>query len=135
MMSCTTWRTRVATCLEIAIAVSALAALSCAPTGASYTVRIVNHDSLALDSVVISGPGVQWAFGSVPPGRDAERTFVVRQDALLHLSALRGQRPARVVLGGYPGRGPGGHVEVLVTMGGDLNVGTPVPWTGSPRRP
>jgi len=121
--------------LSRAATILGIAVLSCAPAGASYTIRIVNQDSLALDSVVVDGGGVRVELGSVPPGRDAQVTFVIGQDALLHLNALRGQRPVRVVLGGYAGRGPGGHAEVLVTMGGDLNVGTPVPATSSPRRP
>jgi hypothetical protein len=127
-------RPRVAADLRIAIAATALAVLSCAPAGASYTIRITNQDSLALDSVAVEGGGVRVEFGSVLPGRDAQRTFVVGQDALLHLSALRGERPVRVVLGGYASRGPGGLAEVLVTMGGDLEVGTLVP-ASSPRRP
>lgn len=121
--------------LSRAATILGIAVLGCAPSGASYTVRIVNRDSLALDSIVVEGGDVRAEFGSVLPGRDAQRTFVVRQDVLLHLNALRGQRPVRVVLGGYAGRGPGGHAEVLVTVGGDLNVATPVPATSSPRPP
>ena len=126
---------RAVTILGIAISATALTVPSCAPAGASYTVRIVNQDSLPLDSIVVDGGDMRVEFGSVLPGRDAQRQFVVRRDALLHLTALRGERPVRVVLGGYASRGPGGHVEVLVAMGGDLNVGTLVPTTSSPRRP
>ena len=116
-------------------ALAGLLAISCAPSGTSYTVRILNRDTLALDSIVVEGPGVRSAFGSVPPGQDAERSFVVRHDVVLRVNALRGQQLVRYNLGGYRAEGPGGIAEVLVTMGGELRVGTPVPAVSSPARP
>jgi len=119
----------------LSIGLAALTAAACAPAGASYTVRIQNQDSLSLDSITIEGAGVQVAFGSVLPGQTVERGFAVRQSAVLHLNALRGQEPIRYNLGGYPGEGLGGHAEVTVLVGGQVRIRPPAPAASSPGRP
>jgi hypothetical protein len=53
--------------------------------------------------------------------------LVLRRDALLFLNGLRGERPVRVLLGGYESRGPASDVSVTVLKGGDLQIGTAAP--------
>jgi hypothetical protein len=105
----------------------AIAAFGCAARGTSYTFRVMNRDTMALDSVVITGGDVAAALGSILPGSEASRTIVVRQSVLLHLNGLRGDRPVRVILGGYLSPGPDADVIVTVTSGGGLRIGAVTP--------
>jgi hypothetical protein len=113
--------------LLAAMPMAAVAVVSCAGSRASYTIRVVNQDSLPLDSVIIAGGGAEARFGSILPGREARRTFTLDHDALLFLTGLRGQLPVRVIVGAYVSRGPAARADVVVTRGGELQVGTPVP--------
>jgi hypothetical protein len=74
--------------------------------------------------VIDAGPA-RWEVGSVPPGRDTTCVIVLRESSLLHLTALRGQGPFRVILGGYPAQGPGGTVDVVIAKGGRVDVSSP----------
>jgi hypothetical protein len=50
-------RSGVASILGIPHSVIAVAALSCSGSGRSYDFRVVNRDTIALDSVLIAGGG------------------------------------------------------------------------------
>jgi hypothetical protein len=106
---------------------AAVCVLSCGESRASYTIRVMNRDTVTLDSVVIAGGGTEARFGSVLAGQEVRRTLTLDHDALLFLNGLRGRQPMRVLLGEYAGRGPAARADVVVTKGGEIQVGKPVP--------
>jgi hypothetical protein len=105
----------------------ALAVPCCSGGGARYAVRIVNRDTVAVDSVAVVGDAIASRFGAIPPGGEASRTILVRRDVSLHLIGLRGDRPLRFFLGDYASRGPSGALLLTLTPGGELRVGGATP--------
>lgn len=110
-----------------ALAAVLAAVASCGAGGVSYTFRLVNRDSVALDSASVRGGEVEARFGTIPAGGEARATVVVRSDVVLHLNGLRGERPFRFWLGGYVSRGPDADVVLTVTPGPALRVGAATP--------
>lgn len=106
------------------LAVAALA--GCSGGGVSYTLHLVNRDTVALDSVTVTG-GAEARLGSVAAGGAVAGTVVVRRDVGLHLNGMRGPRPFRFFLGYFAGRGPDADLILTVTPGGDLRVGALTP--------
>ena len=103
------------------------AAVSCGASGATYTFRLVNRDTVALDSAYLRGGEVEARFGTVPPGGESRASVVVRKDVILRLNGLRGEQPLRFFLGGYVSRGPDAEVVLTVTPGPALQIGAATP--------
>ena len=114
-----------------ALAALLAAALSCGAGGAIYTFRLVNRDTMALDSTYLAGGGLEARFGTVPAGGEARARVLARKDVILHLDGLRGERPFRFQLGGYVSRGPDAEIALIVTPGPALQV-RPGDAAGSP---
>jgi len=110
-----------------ALAAVLAAAVSCGAGGATYTFRLVNRDTVALDSAWVADGEVEARFGPVAAGGEARTTVVVRRDVVLHLNGLRGERPLRFLLGGYVSRGPDAEVVLTLVPGDRLEVGAVTP--------
>jgi hypothetical protein len=110
-----------------ALAAVLAAAVSCGAGGATYTFRLANRDTMALDSAYVAGGELEARFGTVPASGEARARVVVRRDVILHLDGLRGERPFRFWLGGYVSRGPDAEVALTVTPGPALQVGAATP--------
>lgn len=87
-----------------------------------YVVTIVNHGSVPLDNVMVSGGGVEIYFGSVAPGAIAERWFNIRTDGKLVFRARRAGEDVDGTIEGYVTNGLGGDMEVTFNRDGSIEV-------------
>jgi hypothetical protein len=87
-----------------------------------YVVAIVNHSSVPLDNVVVSGGGVEIEFGSVAPGATAERWFHIRTDGELVFRARRGGEGVDGTIEGYVTGSQGGEMDVTFIHDGSFEV-------------
>ena len=79
-----------------------------------YTVRVLNESGNAIESFVVTGPGVRVELGPVAPGHRVKRHLGFSGDGSLEFTARQGQSNFRGVLDGYVTGGLGGDTTIRV---------------------
>lgn len=77
-----------------------------------YTVRVLNESGNAIESFVVTGPGVRMELGPIAPGRRVVRHLGFCGDGPLDFTARQGQSTFRGVLEGYVTGGVGGDTTI-----------------------
>ena len=87
-----------------------------------YTVVIHNDARQAMDDVRVFGGGCEAAFGTIPPGATAQRSFWIRQDGTLEFEAASGATTYAKTIDGYVTNGMGRRTEVTINPDGTIAV-------------
>lgn len=91
-----------------------------------YTVVVRNESGRALEDVRISGGGCEAVFGTIAPGEEERRSFLIQHDGQLEIHA---DGLGRQTIVGYVTNSMGGHTTVTVHPDGTVTT------TDRPRSP
>ena len=96
-----------------------------------YEVTVVNAGPEIIDSIVLSGGGVNEDFGPIPPGHRKKRGFWIQHDGTLPITAKQGNRSLMGTVDGYVTYDMCGHKIVIFTPEGKIRIED----SGCPDRP
>jgi len=87
-----------------------------------YTVTLTNQSDVPLKSAEVCGGGVDVRFGDVAPGATVVRSFWIKADGELVLTAIHGSNKVETTVEGYVTNGMGGDKIVVLDANGSVNI-------------
>ena len=87
-----------------------------------YVVTVINDSSAEVHSFVVSGGGVTIDIGTIAPGSEVRRAFIIKHDGELKGQGMQGGRPIEGIIEGYVTNGLGGNKLVRIQSDGTLGV-------------
>jgi hypothetical protein len=89
---------------------------------ARYTVTIINETHTVLDEARLRGPFIHVEYGSIAPGSEVSRTFLIQQDGSLVLTGKLGDKQLEETVVHYVTSGVVGRDRVTIKPGGEVQV-------------